>query len=1009
MKRMKNLIRKNEGVSLISLSITLVIMILIIGTVTFNVGRIGESQKVDSLYNGLTLLSEKVNLYYIKYGKLPIKQVYSDPLNLPEGTINPNDGGEYYVLDISALDNVSNVDEDNVYIINENSHTIYALQGEDIGDETVNRLPEEYAKISDEIKLSYELKAIEDRIIIYANIEEAIEGLKSVKFDSNEEKSYEPNTKFASEIFEALDSGKHHIRVVANDNRVKEFEINIIGYTVTYNTNGGTGEMNDTSFISGIGKRLEENVYTRTGYTFSNWNTESDGTGRSFNNTEYVKDLTEEEDGEVTLYAQWNPNQYEVSLNNEGAASAGTTTIYERYDTGYFLDAEETEQMTTTGNIITVPSKRGYTFAGYYTSQNGEGTQYIDGNGNLTTSANTGNFSENGVLYAKWNINTYTVTYNYATNGGSSATKETARVNYTSSIDLAPTATKSGWTFVGWNTDQTATTPLTSLTMDISDVTLYAIYSKTLTATLYTYNNQSTTKSATIYNTETSASINLGTTSLSGYTFRGWSTSNSADATISVVANGNASIASNTTYYASYTYTITNTYYAYYGSYTSKTATATGYMNYTGSKVGGKPTAPSVSNPSGWSGRGWSTSNGANASVATPGIVTGNTTYYYSWSKSVTATLKIYNNASGGTKTGTAYLNYKGDTTNASIALGTTSLSGYSFRGWSTGTGATSGVVSNNTASINTNTTFYASYSYTVTIKYSGNSSTSGSTPSNSTGTAYMNYTGSKSGASIKLAANPFSRTGYTYGGWNTATAGNGTNYSANTSYTLSANATLYAKWTGITYYIKFNGNGNTGGSTAQMTMTYGTAKNLTSNGFSKSGYSWNCWRTSSSSSSGTKYTNGQSVNNLTTTNGATVNLYAIWYCSGGTSSNCTGPFNKCNYCGGSYNMSSFISNSGTFIYCTTCLLKSTNSKTCPSGHSTLTWNGSQVGYGAVTMYKTSTCCGRVCVIGGGGWASVTYGSNGSMSGSACVHAKTSSHTYTKACAHGKTSAHYST
>ena len=79
-----------------------------------------------------------------------------------------------------------------------------------------------------------------------------------------------------------------------------------------------------------------------------------------------------------------------------------------------------------------------------------------------------------------------------------------------------------------------------------------------------------------------------------------------------------------------------------------------------------------------------------------------------------------------------------------------------------------------------------------------------------------------------------------------------------------------------ITYYVQYNGNGSTGGSTAKSTHTYDTAKALTANGFTRTGYQWARWSTNAAGT-GTSYSNKQSVNNLTTTNGGTVNLYAIW------------------------------------------------------------------------------------------------------------------------------------
>jgi len=136
-------------------------------------------------------------------------------------------------------------------------------------------------------------------------------------------------------------------------------------------------------------------------------------------------------------------------------------------------------------------------------------------------------------------------------------------------------------------------------------------------------------------------------------------------------------------------------------------------------------------------------------------------------------------------------------------------------------------------------------------------------------------------------------RTGYTFGGWWTATNGSGTQYTPATVAT--GDITLYAKWTPITYTVVYNGNGSTSGSTASSSHTYDVAKALTSNGFTRAytvTYNYNgngqsnetetatCtfknWDTSSGGG-GTTYTDGQSVMNLTSTAGETINLYAQW------------------------------------------------------------------------------------------------------------------------------------
>ena len=82
----------------------------------------------------------------------------------------------------------------------------------------------------------------------------------------------------------------------------------------------------------------------------------------------------------------------------------------------------------------------------------------------------------------------------------------------------------------------------------------------------------------------------------------------------------------------------------------------------------------------------------------------------------------------------------------------------------------------------------------------------------------------------------------------------------------------LYTAWN--TYTVKYNANGGSG-SMSNTNATYNTAFNLRSNSFTRTGYNFGGWATSASG--GAAYSNGQSVNNLTATDGGTVNLYAVW------------------------------------------------------------------------------------------------------------------------------------
>ena len=130
------------------------------------------------------------------------------------------------------------------------------------------------------------------------------------------------------------------------------------------------------------------------------------------------------------------------------------------------------------------------------------------------------------------------------------------------------------------------------------------------------------------------------------------------------------------------------------------------------------------------------------------------------------------------------------------------------------------------------------------------------------------------------LTANSFTRTGYTFLGWSTSSTATSATYTdkqsvENLTSTDGGTVTLYAVWKPNTYTVKFNANGGSG-TMSNQSFTYDTAKALTANSFTRTGYTFLGWSTSSSATTIT-YTDKQSVKNLTTTNGGYVTLYAVW------------------------------------------------------------------------------------------------------------------------------------
>ena len=134
------------------------------------------------------------------------------------------------------------------------------------------------------------------------------------------------------------------------------------------------------------------------------------------------------------------PSVVSVTLNNQSATTAGTGTIYEKFETGWYSNSAATTSISS----ITIPTKTGLTFGGYFTGMNGTGTQIIDQLGNIIGS-NTSLFDD-ATIYAHWtNIATITLNNQSATTAG--------------------TATLYELEGVSWYSDSAATTEITSITL----------------------------------------------------------------------------------------------------------------------------------------------------------------------------------------------------------------------------------------------------------------------------------------------------------------------------------------------------------------------------------------------------------------------------------------------------------------------------------------------------------------------------------------------------------------
>ncbi len=131
-----------------------------------------------------------------------------------------------------------------------------------------------------------------------------------------------------------------------------------------------------------------------------------------------------------------------------------------------------------------------------------------------------------------------------------------------------------------------------------------------------------------------------------------------------------------------------------------------------------------------------------------------------------------------------------------------------------------------------------------------------------------------------ELTITEASRTGYDFKGWIRDVGGNWTTITDpivinRNSVIDTKDLDLYTKWKAHTYTVLFNRNGGIGTMDSQ-TFTYDEAKNLSANTFTRDNYTFAGWNTVSGGS-GTSYTDGQMVSNLTDEDKATINLYAQW------------------------------------------------------------------------------------------------------------------------------------
>ena len=193
-----------------------------------------------------------------------------------------------------------------------------------------------------------------------------------------------------------------------------------LGYTIHYDSNGGTGMMIDQFVRLGRNDTLRTNTFTKTNSTFDGWNTAPDGSGTSYPNDYAITSDLGNNGDVITLYAQWiTEEHFYVHFD----ANGGTGTMTDQQ----FIIGNPAVPLTA--NAYT---RTNYEFRGWNTAPDKSGTHYDD-----MEAVRDLSLTDNDVitLYAEW----WKIQYNHPGNAvfnGTSATFINTGVNVFSAANI---------------------------------------------------------------------------------------------------------------------------------------------------------------------------------------------------------------------------------------------------------------------------------------------------------------------------------------------------------------------------------------------------------------------------------------------------------------------------------------------------------------------------------------------------------------------------------------------
>lgn len=423
-------LRNQNGINMITLSIAITIMIIITSVLVYNTRDGVKVKDLNDMYNDIELINDKISTYYLEHNDIPKAKKYEnlDFLSLADNNqINPNNGEDFYVIDLKSLDGITlNFGKDydevivggnvnslfDLYIINEDSHTIYYPRGIDIQGMKYYTEPQEWQKISllhvpqklnSQLNVSNYGDFIDYGIDLSSQDEGHINGWKI--FYANDKGTYIISADYVdyrnSILKTAISVPNANMENYTRYTGTSGYRYSVYWPAATYFTHTTTGTNTGDAIINSIAKSMFK-------YNFNG--------GMSNNNLKALAGLLDTNswsgfltDGAtyaigsptIELYrASWNEKNYNEGNHTKIQISANETT-------GYYIGASNDDSFNPTTTSVATSTDRGYSDTLYYPHKN----NFNNCNGYWIASPSAHGMDD--VMYVNYNGDVMSGAYDY--------------------------------------------------------------------------------------------------------------------------------------------------------------------------------------------------------------------------------------------------------------------------------------------------------------------------------------------------------------------------------------------------------------------------------------------------------------------------------------------------------------------------------------------------------------------------------------------------------------------